>query len=109
MERFNAYEEEKETLRKRLLVLRRKLSQLETLDIDCADDIKKIDNALKTLHDDKVLIVLVGAFSDGKTSIIAGWLNELKDDMIYEASPARHHFCNGLVCSRLTQLAAQSG
>nr|WP_028330883.1 LeoA/HP0731 family dynamin-like GTPase [Brachyspira alvinipulli] len=42
---------------------------------------EKIDNALKTVDEDVIRIVLVGAFSDGKTSCLAGWLGKKMADM----------------------------
>lgn len=41
----------------------------------------KVDSLRKAMHDEVIRIVLVGSFSDGKTSAIAGLLGKLEDDM----------------------------
>lgn len=58
-----------------------KILELERFGIDVSEPLKKIENAKKILLNDTISIVLVGAFSDGKTSVIAGWLNEHVDNM----------------------------
>lgn len=55
--------------------------QLGEFDIDVAEAVEKLDSAIDSIHDDALSIVLVGAFSDGKTSVVAGWLNEEFDNM----------------------------
>lgn len=41
----------------------------------------KVDSLRKAMQDDIIRIVLVGSFSDGKTSVVAGLLGKLEDDM----------------------------
>lgn len=41
----------------------------------------KIDRILNTLKDGEISVVLLGSFSDGKTSAIAGLLGRLEDNM----------------------------
>ena len=41
----------------------------------------KVESLRKAMHDEIIRIVLVGSFSDGKTSAIAGLLGKLEDDM----------------------------
>ena len=61
--------------------LQNKLEVLQAMGIDCQKDIDKINEALEMIDEDKGTVVLVGAFSDGKTSVVAGWLNEKFDNM----------------------------
>lgn len=58
-----------------------KIGELEALGVDVSEALKKIENAKAIILNDKVSVVLVGAFSDGKTSVAAGWLNEKLDNM----------------------------
>ena len=55
--------------------------QLSEFDIDVSSAIAKINSTIEGIQNDKLSIVLVGAFSDGKTSVVAGWLNEKLDNM----------------------------
>jgi predicted GTPase len=52
-----------------------------SLGIDSSQLISKIDNIIRVMDDKVVRIVLLGSFSDGKTSAIAGLLGELKENM----------------------------
>ena len=56
-------------------------TQLSEFDIDVSSAIDKIDSTIENIQSDVLSIVLVGAFSDGKTSVVAGWLNEKLDNM----------------------------
>lgn len=56
-------------------------NQLSEFNIDVTDALNKIDAAITCVKTDMMSIVLVGAFSDGKTSVVAGWLNEKIDNM----------------------------
>ena len=81
MEKFNAFATKKENLKRLFNSLRDKLKALQEIGIDCKKDIDKISEAIEMIKEDKVTVVLVGAFSDGKTSVVAGWLNEKFDNM----------------------------
>lgn len=61
--------------------LRALLNQGYNLGLDFSDVIKKLDNVCKSISDDIIRIVLMGTFSDGKTSAIAGMLGRLDDSM----------------------------
>ena len=52
-----------------------------SLGIDSSQLISKIDNIIRVMDDKVIRIVLLGSFSDGKTSAIAGLLGELKENM----------------------------
>ena len=43
--------------------------------------IDKIDSIINTLNDGEISVVLLGSFSDGKTSVVAGLLGRLEDNM----------------------------
>ena len=45
------------------------------------DVIKKITDTINSIENDETNIVLFGSFSDGKTSVVAGWLEEELDNM----------------------------
>ena len=49
--------------------------------LDLQDILKKVDSVKSMLKDGIVRIVLLGSFSDGKTSAIAGLLGRLEDTM----------------------------
>ena len=51
-----------------------KLKELSDLNVDCQEDCAKLEK--KLAEDEKLSIALVGAFSDGKTSVIAGLAGE---------------------------------
>lgn len=61
--------------------LKRILEKGTSLGLDSSQLISKIDNIIRVMDDKVVRIVLLGSFSDGKTSAIAGLLGELKENM----------------------------
>lgn len=81
MEHFNAYKVEKEKLLKKIDAIKLNLNQLKEMDFDCSEAFIKLDETVKSLNNELVSVVLVGSFSDGKTSVIAGWLGEKTDSM----------------------------
>ena len=58
-----------------------KLNDLSKLNVDCGEACAKIENKLEELADEKLSIALVGAFSDGKTSVIAGLAGDTLEGM----------------------------
>lgn len=81
MYNFQQYAENKSELLTRMDVTKAKITELEEFGIDISESVNKIENAKAIVRDDKISVVLVGAFSDGKTSVAAGWLNEKMDNM----------------------------
>jgi predicted GTPase len=81
MYNFENYLSNKNALISKIDSVKTKISELSDLGIDISDSIKKLDNASKIIQHDKISVVLVGAFSDGKTSVAAGWINEKLDNM----------------------------
>ena len=70
--------------------LRALLNQGHNLGLDFSDVIKKLDNVCKSISDDIIRIVLMGTFSDGKTSAIAGMLGRLDDSMKIDLDELRN-------------------
>lgn len=81
METFNIYKIEKQRLLDKIAKLNELLIQLNKLNLDCNEEMDKLQKVINTIQNDIINIVLVGSFSDGKTSLIAGWLDEEKPDM----------------------------
>lgn len=81
MYNFEKYTSNKSELLANVETTKTKILELEGFGIDVSETICKIENAKTIIQNDKVSVVLVGAFSDGKTSVAAGWLNEKLDNM----------------------------
>lgn len=69
----------------RLSELRRLLAEGQENGLDLNFVLEKIERVQQTLQDGIVKIVLLGSFSDGKTSAIAGLLGRLESDMKIDA------------------------
>lgn len=78
---FKNYINDKTALIQKMDNVKKKIQELDGMGIDVLESIKKIESAKRIVLDDKISVVLVGAFSDGKTSVAAGWLNEKLDNM----------------------------
>ena len=78
---FKNYIDDKSALIQKMDIVEKKIQELDGMGIDISESIKKIENAKRIVQDDKISVVLVGAFSDGKTSVAAGWINERLDNM----------------------------
>ncbi len=81
MEHFSSYKLEKEKLLKKIDAIKGDLEKLQAMGFDCSDAFDKLEETVKSLDNELISIVLVGSFSDGKTSVIAGWLGEKTDSM----------------------------
>ncbi|CAM4076355.1 LeoA/HP0731 family dynamin-like GTPase [Serratia silvae] len=81
MEQFNQFSVEKQAAIDNLLVLRDMLETLGEMDIEVGRDLEKIYSAIDAVNSDVLRIALLGAFSDGKTSVIAAWLGNVMEDM----------------------------
>lgn len=75
------YLSDKKELISKMTMVKDHFIKLGEFDIDVSSAIEKIDVAMSNIQNDFFSIVLVGAFSDGKTSVIAGWLDEEIDNM----------------------------
>lgn len=81
MEQFNQFNAEKQTALKGLEQLRAVLHELGEMGADVGSELQKIDSAVQAVESDVLRIALLGAFSDGKTSVIAAWLGKVMADM----------------------------
>ena len=81
MEQFKQISIEKQAAINSLLQLRGMLETLGEMEIDVNDDLQKIASAITAVESDVLRIALLGAFSDGKTSVIAAWLGKIMEDM----------------------------
>ncbi len=81
MYNFEEYLDNKSQLIARIDSVENKFRELESFGIEINEFIRKLENAKKSVSGDKISVVLVGAFSDGKTSVAAGWINEKLDNM----------------------------
>jgi len=81
MREFEAFRSGKDSVIAKLLRLKEVISKIERLGLDVQEDIGKIDRAMEDIKSEVLRIAFVGAFSDGKTSIIAGWLKKIPETM----------------------------
>ncbi|SUD67270.1 HSR1-like GTP-binding protein [Pseudomonas putida] len=81
MEQFKQFNVEKQTALKGLEQLRAVLDELGEMGADVGSELRKIDSAVQAVESDVLRIALLGAFSDGKTSVIAAWLGKVMADM----------------------------
>jgi len=75
------YLSDKNDLASKIQAVKAHFEELSKAGIDVSNSILKLDKAIQLVQSDKLSIALVGAFSDGKTSVAAGWLNEKVDNM----------------------------
>ena len=69
------------TAKSRYEAVQEMLKELSALGVDCQAALDKLDKKLKDLTKERLSIALVGAFSDGKTSVIAGLAGDTLDGM----------------------------
>lgn len=81
MEQFKQFNASKSEVIQSLDNLQALVGELEKLGLDVAQDIDKIKTAIGDVQADTLRIALLGAFSDGKTSVVAGWLGQVMKDM----------------------------
>ena len=81
MEQFKQFNVEKQAALKELEQLRVVLNELGDMGADVSNELQKIDSAIRTIESDVLRIALLGAFSDGKTSVIAAWMGKVMADM----------------------------
>ncbi|WP_324727836.1 LeoA/HP0731 family dynamin-like GTPase [Pseudomonas chlororaphis] len=81
MEQFKQFNASKTEVIKSLDNLQKLVGALEALGMDVSQDIDKIKKAIGDVQSDALRIALLGAFSDGKTSVVAGWLGQVMKDM----------------------------
>lgn len=77
MEEFNIVSRKLEKLSSLKKLLESGLDSIPELD----SYVKKVDSIISSVNDGEISVVLLGSFSDGKTSAIAGLLGRLDDNM----------------------------
>ena len=81
MEQFTQFNVDKQAAIKGLDQLRGVLNELGEMGADVETELQKIDDAVKAIEADVLRIALMGAFSDGKTSVVTAWLGNVMADM----------------------------
>ncbi|ALU49777.1 dynamin family protein [Pseudomonas aeruginosa] len=81
MEQFTQFSVEKQAALGTLEKLRGVLDALHEMGVNVEGDLQKITSAMQAVESDVLRIALLGAFSDGKTSVIAAWLGKVMEDM----------------------------
>lgn len=81
MEQFKQFNVEKQAAIDTLNQLKEIIGELGSIGVDVQDDLQKIEAALNSIESDVLRIALLGAFSDGKTSVVAAWLGKIMADM----------------------------
>ncbi len=81
MEQFTQFNVEKQAALDTLNKLGNILGELDSMGVDVSSDLKKVASAIEAIDSDVLRIALLGAFSDGKTSVIAAWLGKVMEDM----------------------------
>ena len=71
----------KQRLKEALSGLEQLLDEGQRLGLDLTDAAQKLRSVVQASEDETIRIVLLGSFSDGKTSAIAGLLGRLEDSM----------------------------
>lgn len=91
MEQFKQFNIEKTLVVKKLTQLEGLLEDLSSLGMNVDDGFEKIKSALISIDSDVLKIALLGAFSDGKTSVIASWLGRVMADMNIDINESSDH------------------
>ena len=86
MEQFKQFNASKSEVVKSLGDLQNLVGALAELGLDVSQDLDKIKQAIGDVQADTLRIALVGAFSDGKTSVVAGWLGQVMKNMKIDAN-----------------------
>ena len=83
-ETINHFERLKDQSRQKLLKVLEWAQRGKELGFDFSDDIQKIQNTIKNIDEEKIKVVLIGGFSEGKTTVAAAWLERIMDNMKIE-------------------------
>ncbi len=81
MEQFNQFTAEKDGVLRTLDGLDVLLLEIGQLGVDVEDGQQKVSEARRTIESEVLRIALLGAFSDGKTSVVAAWLGQVLENM----------------------------
>jgi hypothetical protein len=80
MEPFKQFALDKQVVLGSLSSLEGLIRQLGELGLAVQDDLAKVESAVNAIAADVLRVALMGAFSDGKTSVAAAWLGHLLDN-----------------------------
>lgn len=75
------FNQQKENAKDKLLALQSFLQKGDELGVNVKQSLEKVEIARQKVAQQKLKVALIGGFSEGKTSIVAAWLEESKDDM----------------------------
>lgn len=81
MDQFAQFSTEKQNVLRKLDGLHEILETIQAQGVDTGADLAKVAHAKKSIESDELRIALLGAFSDGKTSVVAAWLGKILADM----------------------------
>jgi predicted GTPase len=81
MEQFSQFKTDKQSAIHHLNELAQVLSAFAEMGVDVRADLEKIGKSIAAIENDVLRIALLGAFSDGKTSVIAAWIGRVMADM----------------------------
>ncbi|MBE0470194.1 MAG: dynamin family protein [Methyloprofundus sp.] len=81
MNQFIKFDVNKENVLTSLRQIEDVIKKMDEIGIDVTDDLEKLKRAVTSLNDEVLRVALLGAFSDGKTSVVASWLGRIMDDM----------------------------
>tara|TARA_R110000751_G_scaffold307789_1_gene431602 strand:+ start:2342 stop:2785 length:444 start_codon:yes stop_codon:yes gene_type:complete len=93
MEQLKIFESEKTAVVASLDQLQQIVNKLTAAGLDVSEDVEKIKLAIASIETDALKIALLGAFSDGKTSVIAGWLGHVMTDMKIDTNESSNEIC----------------
>jgi len=83
---INHFERLKDQSKQKLLKVLEWAQRGKELGFDFFDDIQKIQNTIKNIDEEKIKVVLIGGFSEGKTTVAAAWLERVMDNMKIDQS-----------------------
>lgn len=75
------FNQQKENAKDKLFALQSFLQNGDELGVNVKQSLEKVEIARQKVAQRKLKVALIGGFSEGKTSIVAAWLEESKDNM----------------------------
>lgn len=81
MEPLKSFSEQKKQIISHLEKLLHWVGEGKRLDLDVQDTERKILDVIAGVKSEKIKVVLVGAFSEGKTTVAASWLGKVAENM----------------------------
>ena len=91
---------EVETIIDKFNSLRAILEEWELQGVELSSILNKIDSVIDTIKENEISIALIGSFSDGKTSAIAGLLGEVLSNMKIAADESSDELSLQIPCIR---------